>query len=62
MVVPAVPSHTSTKLLFDDTVAEKNSFRANDNSIPEAIYSLAKNGISPPLTLFLPASLELSVQ
>ncbi|KAJ7669585.1 hypothetical protein B0H17DRAFT_1209657 [Mycena rosella] len=56
---PIVPSHTSTKLLFDDTVAEKNSFRANDNSIPEAIYSLAKNGISPPLTLFLPASLEL---
>ncbi|KAJ7645728.1 hypothetical protein B0H17DRAFT_1148383 [Mycena rosella] len=55
---PIVPSHTSTKLLFDDTVAEKNSFRANNNSIPEVIYSLAKNGISPPLTLFLPASLE----
>ncbi|KAJ7465709.1 hypothetical protein FB451DRAFT_980202, partial [Mycena latifolia] len=43
---------------FDDHVAEKNSFRAYDNSIPNAIYSLAKNGISPPLTLFLPASLE----
>ncbi|KAJ7691712.1 hypothetical protein B0H17DRAFT_1133523 [Mycena rosella] len=24
---PIVPSHTLTKLLFDDTVAEKNSFR-----------------------------------
>ncbi|KAJ7675525.1 hypothetical protein B0H17DRAFT_1140151 [Mycena rosella] len=55
---PIVPSNTSIKLLFDDTVAEKNSLRANDNSIPEAIYSLAKNGISPPLTLFLPASVE----
>ncbi|KAJ7697910.1 hypothetical protein B0H17DRAFT_1130190 [Mycena rosella] len=53
-----VPSHTSTKPLFDDTVAEKNSFRANNNSIPEVIYSLAKNRISPPLTLCLPASLE----
>ncbi|KAJ7473423.1 hypothetical protein FB451DRAFT_1468234, partial [Mycena latifolia] len=42
---------------FDDHVAEKNVFRAHDNSIPSAIYSLAKNGISPPLTLFLPASL-----
>ncbi|KAJ7432355.1 hypothetical protein B0H11DRAFT_1973816 [Mycena galericulata] len=45
-------------LLFEDGVAEKNTFRAHDNSIPVAIYSLAKNGISPPLTLFLPASLE----
>ncbi|KAJ7826422.1 hypothetical protein B0H13DRAFT_1918200 [Mycena leptocephala] len=52
-----VPESTDTsppsKLLFDDHVAEKNSFHAHDN----AIYSLAKNGISPPLTLFLPASL-----
>ncbi|KAJ7189206.1 hypothetical protein C8R46DRAFT_35908 [Mycena filopes] len=49
---------SSTTLLFDDTVAEKNSFKANDNSIPDAIYSLARNGISPPLTLFLPTSLD----
>ncbi|KAJ7212622.1 hypothetical protein GGX14DRAFT_620923, partial [Mycena pura] len=42
---------------FDDQVAEKNTFRANDDSIPSAIASLAKNGISPPLSLFLPASL-----
>ncbi|KAJ6453350.1 hypothetical protein C8R45DRAFT_801347, partial [Mycena sanguinolenta] len=43
---------------FDDAVAEKNSFCAHDNTIPVAIYSLAKNGISPPLNLFLPTSLE----
>ncbi|KAJ7181970.1 hypothetical protein C8R46DRAFT_1210440 [Mycena filopes] len=49
---------SSTTLLFDDTVAEKNSFKANDNSIPDATYSLARNGISPPLTLFLPTSLD----
>lgn len=45
----AAPESTDTappsKLLFDDHVAEKNSFHANDNSIPAAIYSLAKNGI-----------------
>ncbi|KAJ7799274.1 hypothetical protein B0H14DRAFT_3788169 [Mycena olivaceomarginata] len=46
------------ELLFDDNIAEKNSFRAHDNTIPGAIRSLAKNGISPALTLFLPASLE----
>lgn len=38
---------------------EKNTFRAHNITIPAAIYSLAKNGISPPLTLFLPASLEI---
>ncbi|KAJ7200557.1 hypothetical protein GGX14DRAFT_315778, partial [Mycena pura] len=43
---------------FDDDAAGKNTFRAHDNTIPAAIYSLAKNGISPPLTLFLPLSLE----
>ncbi|KAJ7840406.1 hypothetical protein B0H14DRAFT_2360709 [Mycena olivaceomarginata] len=40
------------------TSQRRNSFHTHDNSIPAAIYSLAKNGISPPLTLFLPASLE----
>ncbi|KAJ7789077.1 hypothetical protein B0H13DRAFT_2394912 [Mycena leptocephala] len=61
---PDIPSESTgqgssvTKLLFDDNVAEKNTFRAHDDTIPAAIYSLAKNGISPPLTLFLPASLE----
>jgi hypothetical protein len=40
------------------SIAEKNSFRTHDNTIPGAIRSLAKNGISPALTLFLPASLE----
>ncbi|KAJ7204167.1 hypothetical protein GGX14DRAFT_369013 [Mycena pura] len=54
----AVQPTEDSKLLFDDTVAEKNAFRAHDNTIPTAIYSLAKNGISPPLTLFLPESLE----
>ncbi|KAJ7850105.1 hypothetical protein B0H13DRAFT_2401709 [Mycena leptocephala] len=47
-----------SKLLFGDDETAKNSFQAHDNSIPIAIFSLAKNGISPPLTLFLPASLE----
>ncbi|KAJ7277270.1 hypothetical protein C8J57DRAFT_1057540 [Mycena rebaudengoi] len=47
-----------SKLLFEDSVAAQNTFRAHDNSIPTAITSLAKNGISPPLSLFLPASLE----
>ncbi|KAJ6496425.1 hypothetical protein C8R45DRAFT_926927 [Mycena sanguinolenta] len=51
---PKEPSATQGKLLFDDAVAEKNAFRANDNTIPVAIHSLAKNGILPPLTLFLP--------
>jgi hypothetical protein len=61
---PDIPSKSTdqgsavTKLLFDDNVAEKNTFRAQDDTILVAIYSLAKNGISPPLTLFLPASLE----
>ncbi|KAJ7261937.1 hypothetical protein C8J57DRAFT_1184128 [Mycena rebaudengoi] len=60
---PVPPTHSAdasseSGLLFDDQVAEKNSFRANDDTIPAAIASLAKNGISPPLTLFLPASLE----
>ncbi|KAK7001234.1 hypothetical protein R3P38DRAFT_3284480 [Favolaschia claudopus] len=54
-VIPEViPTPT---LLFDDAAAARNSFQANDNSIPAAITFLAKNGISPPLTLFLPASL-----
>ncbi|KAJ7663373.1 hypothetical protein DFH06DRAFT_1324836 [Mycena polygramma] len=48
----------NSQLLLDDAVAAKNSFQAHDNSIPAAVFSLAKNGISPPLTLFLPASLE----
>ncbi|KAJ7615663.1 hypothetical protein DFH06DRAFT_1108069 [Mycena polygramma] len=48
----------NSQLLFDDAVAAKNSFHAHDDSIPTAIFSLAKNGISPPLTLFLPTSLE----
>jgi hypothetical protein len=47
----------ATNLLFDEIVAEKNSFLAHDNSIPIPIFSLAKNGISPPLTLSLAASL-----
>ncbi|KAJ7716253.1 hypothetical protein DFH07DRAFT_973950 [Mycena maculata] len=47
-----------SKLLFSDDIAAKNSFRAHNNSIPSAVFSLAKNGLSPPLTLFLPASLE----
>ncbi|KAJ7435716.1 hypothetical protein B0H11DRAFT_2366638 [Mycena galericulata] len=51
-------AHSSNRLLFEDAVAEKNSFQAHDNSIPDAVFSLAKNGISPPLTLFLPQSLE----
>ncbi|KAJ7235884.1 hypothetical protein B0H12DRAFT_1222554 [Mycena haematopus] len=51
-------AHSSSRLLFEDAVAEKNSFQAHDNSIPDAVFSLAKNGISPPLTLFLPRSLE----
>ncbi|KAJ7496182.1 hypothetical protein B0H11DRAFT_2385568 [Mycena galericulata] len=50
-------AHSSNRLLFEDAVAEKNSFQAHDNSIPDAVFSLAKNGISPPLTLFLPQSL-----
>ncbi|KAK7013695.1 hypothetical protein R3P38DRAFT_2638826 [Favolaschia claudopus] len=45
------------KLLFDDSKAALNSFQAIDDSIPSAIFFLAKNGISPPLTIFLPASL-----
>ncbi|KAJ6594990.1 hypothetical protein B0H10DRAFT_2329445 [Mycena sp. CBHHK59/15] len=49
---------SDSKLLFSDDIAAKNSFRAHDNSIPSAVFSLAKNGLSPPLTLFLPASLE----
>ncbi|KAK6969277.1 hypothetical protein R3P38DRAFT_3243716 [Favolaschia claudopus] len=66
MVVPSgealganvIPDVISTPtLLFDDAAAARNSFQANDNSIPAAIIFLAKNGISPPLTLFLPASL-----
>ncbi|KAJ7330909.1 hypothetical protein DFH08DRAFT_708788 [Mycena albidolilacea] len=56
--VPPVSADTSEGLLFDDSVAERNSFHVHDNSIPSAIRSLAKNGISPALTLFLPASLE----
>ncbi|KAJ7208595.1 hypothetical protein GGX14DRAFT_365198 [Mycena pura] len=59
-VVPgpeADPVVANPKLLFTDKNAATNSFRANDNTIPNAIFSLAKNGISPPLTLFLPASL-----
>ncbi|KAJ6524746.1 hypothetical protein B0H19DRAFT_1085139 [Mycena capillaripes] len=32
---------TGSKLLFDDHIAEKNSFGANDNSIPAAIIALA---------------------
>ncbi|KAJ7469792.1 hypothetical protein B0H11DRAFT_2283714 [Mycena galericulata] len=51
-------AHSSNRLLFEDAVAEKISFQAHDNSIPDAVFSLAKNGISPPLTLFLPQSLE----
>ncbi|KAJ7716209.1 hypothetical protein B0H16DRAFT_1741438 [Mycena metata] len=47
----------NSQRLFDDEVAEKNTFQAHDTSIPAAIFSLAKNGISPPLTIFLPASL-----
>ncbi|KAJ7613012.1 hypothetical protein FB45DRAFT_729304, partial [Roridomyces roridus] len=43
---------------FGDEAAEKNTFRANNDSIPLAIFSLAKNGISPPLTLFMPDSLD----
>ncbi|KAJ7851447.1 hypothetical protein B0H13DRAFT_1729064 [Mycena leptocephala] len=50
------PAQAST-FLFDDDAAAANSFEANDNSIPSSIFYLAKNGISPPLTLFLPASL-----
>ncbi|KAJ7153933.1 hypothetical protein C8R43DRAFT_848102, partial [Mycena crocata] len=56
--VQPTESAPSSTLLFDDLEAEKNSFTANDDSIPLAIFSLAKNRISPPLTLFLPASLE----
>ncbi|KAJ6563886.1 hypothetical protein B0H19DRAFT_1067492 [Mycena capillaripes] len=60
VIAPSSPADgtTGSKLLFDDHVAEKNSFRANDNSIPAAIIALAKNGISPPLTIFLPASFQ----
>ncbi|KAK6967055.1 hypothetical protein R3P38DRAFT_3509002 [Favolaschia claudopus] len=47
----------ASKLLFDDSKAALNSFQAIDDSIPSAIFFLAKNGISPPLTIFLPASL-----
>ncbi|KAJ7881738.1 hypothetical protein B0H14DRAFT_2340215 [Mycena olivaceomarginata] len=56
--VPPVSADTPEGLLFDDSVAERNSFHVHDNSIPSAIRSLAKNGISPALTLFLPTSLE----
>ncbi|KAJ7688644.1 hypothetical protein B0H14DRAFT_3533240 [Mycena olivaceomarginata] len=56
--VPPVSADAPEGLLFDDSVAERNSFHAHDNSIPSAIRSLAKNGISPALTLFLPTSLE----
>ncbi|KAJ7732302.1 hypothetical protein B0H16DRAFT_1328814 [Mycena metata] len=55
--VPETPTVVS-KLLLTDKNAAKNTFHANDNSIPAAIFSLAKNGISPPLTLFLPTSLD----
>ncbi|KAJ7913722.1 hypothetical protein B0H13DRAFT_2325975 [Mycena leptocephala] len=48
----------SSKLLFDDDVAAQNEFHAHDNLIPASIFSLAKNGISTPLSLFLPSSLE----
>ncbi|KAJ6614997.1 hypothetical protein B0H10DRAFT_1950251 [Mycena sp. CBHHK59/15] len=37
---------------------ENNLFCTHDNTIPMAIFSLAKNRISPPLMLFSPASLE----
>ncbi|KAJ6528934.1 hypothetical protein B0H19DRAFT_1274555 [Mycena capillaripes] len=57
-VTTHVHHHASSRVLFEDAVAEKNSFQAHDNSIPDAVFSLAKNGISPPLTLFLPRSLE----
>jgi hypothetical protein len=50
-------SAPASNFLFDDDAAAANSFEANDNSIPSSIFYLAKNGISPPLTLFLPASL-----
>ncbi|KAJ7161600.1 hypothetical protein C8R46DRAFT_1283859 [Mycena filopes] len=57
---PTVPNvvAANSKVLFTDQKAANNSFRANDNTIPNAIFSLAKNGISPPLTLFLPISLD----
>ncbi|KAJ7790953.1 hypothetical protein B0H13DRAFT_2173372 [Mycena leptocephala] len=50
-------SAPASNFLFDDDAAAANSFEVNDNSIPSSIFYLAKNGISPPLTLFLPASL-----
>ncbi|KAJ6556383.1 hypothetical protein B0H19DRAFT_1377104 [Mycena capillaripes] len=52
-VTTHVPHHSSSRLLFEGAVAEKNSFQAHENSIPDAVFSLAKNEISPPLTLFL---------
>ncbi|KAJ7135308.1 hypothetical protein C8R46DRAFT_1047970 [Mycena filopes] len=48
----------SSTLLFDDDSAARNTFQAHDTSIPAAVFSLARNGISPPLTLFMPTSLE----
>ncbi|KAJ7608740.1 hypothetical protein FB45DRAFT_1039411 [Roridomyces roridus] len=51
-------SPSEGKFLFGDEAAEKNTFKANNDSIPLAIFSLAKNGISPPLTLFMPDALD----
>lgn len=45
-------------LIVDNDVAAKNSLEAGDNNVPKAIVTLAKPGISPPLTLFTPESLE----
>ncbi|KAJ6553387.1 hypothetical protein B0H19DRAFT_1296093 [Mycena capillaripes] len=60
VVVPKSTEMTGSdaELLFSDEAAAHYTFHANDMSIPTAIRSLAKNGISPPLNLFLAASLE----
>nr|GAT50782.1 reverse transcriptase [Mycena chlorophos] len=47
-----------TEVLFPDDKAEKNEFRALDDSIPSVVAALAKAGLTPPLTLFLPESLH----
>ncbi|KAJ7202367.1 hypothetical protein GGX14DRAFT_370411 [Mycena pura] len=45
-------------LIADDAEATRNSLDLTEATIPKAIFTLARAGIAPPLTLFTPAALQ----
>ncbi|KAJ6605157.1 hypothetical protein DFH09DRAFT_897425 [Mycena vulgaris] len=45
-------------LIADDAEAAQNSLDLSEAAIPRAIFTLARSGIAPPLTLFTPDALQ----